>query len=54
MVVGLFLWSPINIRYSGFSDPGHLQDLWRTVNVVSLLVKNIRSVSSIWTCDEPL
>ena len=27
MVVGLFLWSPINIRYSGFSDPGHLQDL---------------------------
>ena len=54
MMVGLFLRSPINIRHSGFSDPGHLQDLWRTVNVVSPLVKNIRSVSSIWTCDEQL
>ena len=52
MVVGLFLRSPINIRHSGFSDPGYLQGLWRTVNVLALLVKNIRSALSIWTCDE--
>lgn len=26
-MAGLFLRSPINIRHSSFSDPGHLQDL---------------------------
>jgi len=27
-----------------YTDPGYPQDLWRTVNVVSMPVKSIRSV----------
>jgi len=30
-----------------YSDPGYLQDLWRTVNVVSMPVKSIRSVLTL-------
>jgi hypothetical protein len=30
-----------------YSDPGYLQDLWRTVNVVSMPVKSIRSLLTL-------
>jgi hypothetical protein len=30
-----------------YSDPGYLQDLWRTVDVVSMPVKSIRSLLTL-------